>query len=220
MTKSEKAQKKLTKAQLAVAFEVSLPTIDSWLRKGCPYENKGGHGRPWRFSLPKVIQWRESMAAISAQEWKGGHLHGSGQNKPELMRQRPDYENPLRFFAEEGAKHFLWWWCESNPARAVSGYLRQEKGLSRLETFETMQFIACMLFNGVSEWVGADAFNEDVFGADGSDIDIAWRTISNQSVSTSPPPNPKEAVTFQAPEWLMMKADEYVATHWPDDAST
>lgn len=43
---------------LAESFQVSLPTVDEWVRRGCPVEQAGGSGRDYKFSLPSVVAWR------------------------------------------------------------------------------------------------------------------------------------------------------------------
>ncbi len=48
----------LSKADLAAAFGVSLPTIDAWLQRGMPYQQRGSRGQPWAFDLPNSIAWR------------------------------------------------------------------------------------------------------------------------------------------------------------------
>lgn len=56
----------LTKADLAKCLGVSLPTVTSWVRKGCPYVEKGSKARPWIFNTASVIAWREDQAALNA----------------------------------------------------------------------------------------------------------------------------------------------------------
>ena len=53
----------VNRAELARLFDVSLPTVDSWRRRGLPVEQGGGRGRPMRFSLPAAIAWRLEQEA-------------------------------------------------------------------------------------------------------------------------------------------------------------
>lgn len=54
---------KVNRAELAAVFGVSLPTVDAWVRAGCPYDVKGqGKGRPWVFDTADVAAWREERA--------------------------------------------------------------------------------------------------------------------------------------------------------------
>ena len=35
----------MNRAEVAALLEVSLPTVDAWVRKGCPVVERGGKGR-------------------------------------------------------------------------------------------------------------------------------------------------------------------------------
>lgn len=48
---------KLNRKQLAAVFEISLPTVDDWVRRGCPGA-RGNVAQPYQFSLPAVVKWR------------------------------------------------------------------------------------------------------------------------------------------------------------------
>lgn len=48
----------MNKRTLAESFRVSLPTIDEWIRRGCPVESRGSNGKEWVFALHKVVGWR------------------------------------------------------------------------------------------------------------------------------------------------------------------
>ena len=47
--------KKMTKTEIAEHFNVSLTTVDAWLRRGCPGEKIG---RTWDFDLGEVSDWQ------------------------------------------------------------------------------------------------------------------------------------------------------------------
>lgn len=47
----------VTRQGLADIFGVSLPTIDNWVRQGCPYISKGGRGQEWQFNTAQVSKW-------------------------------------------------------------------------------------------------------------------------------------------------------------------
>ena len=49
--------KQITRQALADVFGVSLPTIDAWVRKGCPFVEKGGRGQEWQFNTAQVSKW-------------------------------------------------------------------------------------------------------------------------------------------------------------------
>lgn len=48
----------VNRAELAKIFDISLPTVDAWVRKGCPVEERGGRGREWKFHTSEVFNWR------------------------------------------------------------------------------------------------------------------------------------------------------------------
>lgn len=52
-----KPGRSVNRAELAELFGVSLPTVDSWLRDGCPYAVQGAKGREWGFETGTVHRW-------------------------------------------------------------------------------------------------------------------------------------------------------------------
>ena len=48
----------LNRRQIAEHCEISLPTIDAWVSKGCPVVQRGSKGKPWRFDTDAVDGWR------------------------------------------------------------------------------------------------------------------------------------------------------------------
>jgi phage terminase Nu1 subunit (DNA packaging protein) len=63
--------RKVNRAELAEVFGVSLPTVDAWIRAGCPFDQRGTSGKPWIFDTADVLRWREERAA---QEASGGDV--------------------------------------------------------------------------------------------------------------------------------------------------
>ncbi len=67
MTKKKKTKKSktckrdsvrhVTKSKLAETFGTSVATVDAWLRKGCPYVEKGAKNKPWVLDLKAVTKW-------------------------------------------------------------------------------------------------------------------------------------------------------------------
>ncbi|MCF6777549.1 terminase small subunit [Thiotrichales bacterium 19X7-9] len=47
-----------TKQQASDIFGVYVTTIDDWVRRGCPYLEKGGRGRAWSFNTADLFKWR------------------------------------------------------------------------------------------------------------------------------------------------------------------
>lgn len=50
--------RKANKAELAEFFDVSIPTIDAWIRKGMPAIQRGAKTVPWVFDLLAVALWK------------------------------------------------------------------------------------------------------------------------------------------------------------------
>ncbi len=57
------SSRKANKALIAEWFEVSVPTVDAWIRRGCPYVQRGDKGQPWIFDLLRVAEWRVGYAS-------------------------------------------------------------------------------------------------------------------------------------------------------------
>ncbi len=53
----------VNKARVATITGKVVVTIDTWLRKGCPFVQKGGKGKEWLFDTAAVIAWREEQTA-------------------------------------------------------------------------------------------------------------------------------------------------------------
>ena len=60
----------MNRAEVAEFYGASLPTIDAWVRKGCPYIEKGSRGRPYRFNLGEVMEWRIEEMKRTGEYWK------------------------------------------------------------------------------------------------------------------------------------------------------
>lgn len=52
------ASRVANKAEVAAFFDVSLTTVHSWIRRGCPVIQDGGRGVSWELDLLAVMQWR------------------------------------------------------------------------------------------------------------------------------------------------------------------
>lgn len=57
---------KVSRGDLAAIFGVSLPTVDTWVKSGCPFVERGGRGRAWTFDTADVAEWRRQVAADEA----------------------------------------------------------------------------------------------------------------------------------------------------------
>jgi phage terminase Nu1 subunit (DNA packaging protein) len=52
--------REVNRTELAEINGVSLPTVESWVRRGCPVVQRGGRGRAWQFNTADVRNWREN----------------------------------------------------------------------------------------------------------------------------------------------------------------
>lgn len=60
------AGRKVNRTQLAEVFGVSMPTVDGWVRAGCPVLQRGSRGVEWAFDTAAVAKWREDRAVTDA----------------------------------------------------------------------------------------------------------------------------------------------------------
>ena len=56
------------KAELAEFFGVALTTVDQWLRRGCPYVQRGSRGIQWKFDFLDVAKWKYGAADDNVDE--------------------------------------------------------------------------------------------------------------------------------------------------------
>jgi phage terminase Nu1 subunit (DNA packaging protein) len=62
------AERTGNKADLANWFGVSLTTADQWLRRGCPYLQRGERGKEWRFDYLAVAKWKYGVTDAAADD--------------------------------------------------------------------------------------------------------------------------------------------------------
>lgn len=58
----------VNRKQLAEEHGVSLPTVDGWVRRGCPIESPGARGRAAEFDASKVSIWLDRYAQHQLQK--------------------------------------------------------------------------------------------------------------------------------------------------------
>lgn len=51
---------------LATAFGVSMPTVDAWIKAGCPVAQRASKGVQWAFDPKAVMEWRIERAVAEA----------------------------------------------------------------------------------------------------------------------------------------------------------
>lgn len=47
----------MNRAQIATFFDVSLTTVERWIREGCPVVHRGAKGKPWQLDCAQVHGW-------------------------------------------------------------------------------------------------------------------------------------------------------------------
>ena len=50
--------RRANKAEVAEFFDVSVKSVDGWVRRGCPVVERGATNKPWVFDLLAVAEWR------------------------------------------------------------------------------------------------------------------------------------------------------------------
>ncbi|GEP09822.1 terminase small subunit [Methylobacterium gnaphalii] len=73
----------INRGDLASLCGVSLPTVDSWVEKGCPYVERGSKGVEWKFDSAAVIDWRIQRAVENA-------VSGAGEESTKGKREEAD----------------------------------------------------------------------------------------------------------------------------------
>ncbi|MEE7504170.1 Terminase small subunit (DNA packaging protein Nu1) [Methylobacterium mesophilicum] len=74
------------RTELASLCGVSLPTVDTWVKRGCPFDERGSKGTEWKFDTAAVIGWRIEAAVADAAAAYGDD--GAGMSKDEADRRR------------------------------------------------------------------------------------------------------------------------------------
>lgn len=74
----------VNRAELAARLGKTLPTVDTWVREGCPVVERATKGRPWKFDLAAVVDWREQRARDSSKS--------QGTDLKELQRRKLEAE--------------------------------------------------------------------------------------------------------------------------------
>ncbi|WP_052249088.1 terminase small subunit [Leisingera sp. ANG-Vp] len=76
--KKKSKGREVNRTELAEINGVSLPTIDEWVRRGCPVVQRGGRGRAWIFNTAEVRSWRDDDIRAQAS-------HTTNASKDELQ---------------------------------------------------------------------------------------------------------------------------------------
>jgi hypothetical protein len=169
------------RAEVAAEFDVSLPTVDDWIRRGCPMISKGDKGRAAEFSLSAVRAWRASDVArqcYSLEELR--ILRDSGQ----------EHLNSLRVRVEDSAKHFLWY-SFTVGAEPLTEYLRDKQGLDELKAKKAVVSFYLHWAYIYEGWLSNDAYNRALRDSSAKDLDDEFCavTLGCYKATSFPPSN-------------------------------
>lgn len=62
MSAGKQPGKHVNRSGLAETFGVVTVTVDSWVKKGCPFVERGGPGRQWVFDTADIARWLRDQA--------------------------------------------------------------------------------------------------------------------------------------------------------------
>lgn len=86
MSQPRNTGRAVNRTELASLCGVSLPTIDTWVKRGCPFSERGSKGQEWKFDTAAVISWRIETAIADTAAAYGND--GAGISKDEADRRR------------------------------------------------------------------------------------------------------------------------------------
>lgn len=58
--------RQVNRQELAEVFGITVVTVDAWVRRGCPYVQRGAKGKVWKFDTAAVAEWRREQARDEA----------------------------------------------------------------------------------------------------------------------------------------------------------
>ena len=151
----------------AAAMNISMTTLDNWVRRGCPVISRDGRGRNAKFSLVAVRQWRVK----DLQRSYPAHV------AEEMARLGREHANALRQRVEGAAAHFLWW-SFSHGGPILFEDLHKQEGLTELEAKRYVCFFWLYWIHLFEAWLTGDAYNKNLEQCIGSNLDDEMRTIS------------------------------------------
>lgn len=66
--------RKASKADVAEFFEMTVTSVDGWIRRGCPVVQRGKQGQAWVFDLLAVAEWRFGGKLCAAEDFDPDRL--------------------------------------------------------------------------------------------------------------------------------------------------
>ena len=82
----------VNRTEMAVWFDKTLPTVDAWVREGCPVVAKAMKGKPWQFDLAAVADWREQRAREAGKGGTTNELRELQRRKLEAETEKAELE--------------------------------------------------------------------------------------------------------------------------------
>lgn len=200
----------MNKQQIAEHFNVSTVTVGNWLSRGMPYRKRGAKGKGYEFDLATVIKWRDERIQAECTP--------APPDAPEMIQERPDLQNGLRFFSEESVRHFIWYFIQHDEGIRFLLAQFREAGWGHEKSYREMQAFIYVLYGVFIDWVSKDKFFTEGT-SDISDADEAWEILTREKIRTRPPLDP-DRILLQLPDWVLMKPEEYVSQYWPEKVTT
>ena len=198
----------INRAELARELGVSLPTIDDWVRRGCPVVSKGEKGRPAKFSLSEVRAWRmKDVARRSYNREELRILRDSGQ----------EHLNHLRLRVEDSVRHFLWY-SFTIASRVLLRDLVEDRGMSEVEAKKMICLFYIYWSHIYEKWLTEDAYNQALKESSGQDLDDEFHdfTLGCYKATSFPPSNFDINKDIQIPEFFHGFMNDWVAAKKAD----
>lgn len=82
----------VNRSELAAWFDKTLPTVDAWVRDGCPVVARAMKGRPWQFDLAAVADWREQRARDAGKGGASNELRDLQRRKLEAETEKAELD--------------------------------------------------------------------------------------------------------------------------------
>jgi phage terminase Nu1 subunit (DNA packaging protein) len=104
----------LNRTQMADHLGIAMPTLDDWVRRGCPVVSRGGRGKQWKFNTADVRSWRDSdvraelmdTSNASTDELKRRKLQAETEQAELDLAKAKDLVIPLEQYERALAKAF------------------------------------------------------------------------------------------------------------------
>ena len=161
----------LSRVKLAEKLGVALPTVDDWVRRGCPCQARGQRGKESEFVLEDVMEWRHADA-----------LRRRSKNPRDYGL---EHGNFLRLIAQETAGSF------NADAVLLAPTIADElttQGLPRATAIRAAFYVLMLLDCAFEKWLLEDMANKERVAAGVGDFDSLFAQMIPAYKGTSQPP--------------------------------